>query len=614
MKLHKITSLIIVCIFHYNLSSAQTCQAALPQAYVNTEYSLPTGNKITVNAGGNLQTALNQANPGDIIELQGGATFTGNFTLRKKNGTGWIYIRTSKENNLPAPGNRVTPADAINMARVLSAGQVSAFLTEPGASNYRLIGLEIGMPANVNDQFTLVSFGTGSETKLSDLPSNLIIDRCYIHGNNSGNLKVGVALNCKNAAIIDSRIDNIHAESGVSTFESKTISCFNGAGPFKIVNNYLEASHITILFGGAISAIPDLVPSDVEIRCNLMTRRVSWNPADPSFAGKTWGVKNIFEIKSGQRMLLEGNIFENNWPSDPNVAGGPQSGFCIVLTTRDEGGAMPWCVVQDVTFRHNIIRHTNAGVSFYGSEGQGEHRILFSNNLFEDIGGSWGSNDKTGRLFQATSIDDLCFDHNTMLHSANNILFAYGTVSKINMTNNISQWHDGFQGVSFTGWEKNVFVGGKSAGFSNTNYFPSNISMVNFVNYSGGDYRLTVNSTYRNAGTDGKDIGCDITKLNTTISACTSITTSTYQSEKHEPEVTIHPNPNPGEFRITSTGDNIKSVEVYDLIGMHTKINSTDNLNVIEMKIANASSGLLFIRITLENKEVILKKVFVEKM
>ena len=40
------------------------------------------GSVITVNAGGNLQSALNSAQCGDKIELQAGATFTGAFELR----------------------------------------------------------------------------------------------------------------------------------------------------------------------------------------------------------------------------------------------------------------------------------------------------------------------------------------------------------------------------------------------------------------------------------------------------------------------------------------------------------------------------------------------------
>src|SRR5262245_2995430 len=61
-----------------------------PRVYLNTAYVAPTGRTFTVNAGSNLQSALNQAQPGDLILLQAGATFTGNFVLPNKTGTGWV--------------------------------------------------------------------------------------------------------------------------------------------------------------------------------------------------------------------------------------------------------------------------------------------------------------------------------------------------------------------------------------------------------------------------------------------------------------------------------------------------------------------------------------------
>ena len=42
---------------------------------------------LTVNAGGDLQAAIDAAHPGDTIVLQAGATFNGPFRLRVKNGT-----------------------------------------------------------------------------------------------------------------------------------------------------------------------------------------------------------------------------------------------------------------------------------------------------------------------------------------------------------------------------------------------------------------------------------------------------------------------------------------------------------------------------------------------
>ncbi|MEP7345660.1 MAG: Ig-like domain-containing protein, partial [Gemmatimonadaceae bacterium] len=51
--------------------------AELPRVYLNFPYKPPTGNTITVLAGGSLQNALNAAQRGDEIVLQAGATFTG---------------------------------------------------------------------------------------------------------------------------------------------------------------------------------------------------------------------------------------------------------------------------------------------------------------------------------------------------------------------------------------------------------------------------------------------------------------------------------------------------------------------------------------------------------
>src|SRR4051812_45627130 len=63
---------------------------------------------IVVAAGGNLQAALNQAQPGQVVEVQAGATFDGNFILPVKAGTGYVTVRTSTPDaQLPAAGTRI---------------------------------------------------------------------------------------------------------------------------------------------------------------------------------------------------------------------------------------------------------------------------------------------------------------------------------------------------------------------------------------------------------------------------------------------------------------------------------------------------------------------------
>jgi hypothetical protein len=48
------------------------------------------------------------------------------------------------------------------------------------------------------------------------------------------------------------------------------------------------------------------------------------------------------------------------------------------------------------------------------------------------------------------------------------------------------------------------------------NFFPTNAAAVQFVNYNngnGGDYHLLSTSPYKNAGTDGQDLGADINTI-----------------------------------------------------------------------------------------------------
>src|SRR5437879_5925892 len=116
----------------------------LPQVFLNTTYAPPVGGQvISVNEGDDLQTALNRANPGDIIELQAGATFTGNFNLPAKTGSDWIYIRSSAIASLPAPGTRVSPAQASLMPKIVSPNTEPALTADLGAHHYRFVGIEI---------------------------------------------------------------------------------------------------------------------------------------------------------------------------------------------------------------------------------------------------------------------------------------------------------------------------------------------------------------------------------------------------------------------------------------------------------------------------------------
>ena len=98
-------------------------------------------------------------------------------------------------------------------------------------------------------------------------------------------------------------------------------------GPYKIADNFLEAAGENILFGGGGAAA---TPADIQISHNHMFKPTTWMKGQAGYIGGTTGnpfiVKNLFELKNAQRVLIEGNIMENSW------GGFTQVGFAIVLT------------------------------------------------------------------------------------------------------------------------------------------------------------------------------------------------------------------------------------------------------------------------------------------
>jgi hypothetical protein len=500
----------------------------LPRSFLDTSYRAPTGQTIAVNAGGDLQSALNQAQPGDLILLQAGATFTGNFVLPNKNGTGWVTVRTSTSDaNLPQ-GTRVTPASASSMPKIISPNSEPAAQTSGGAHHFRFVGIEVGVAPGTNI-YNIVALD-GNQTSLEQTPHDLIIDRCYIHGNAGDNARRGVLINSASTAIIDSYISNIH-EVGA---DSQAIAGWNGPGPFKIVNNYLEGAGENFMLGGADPSIRNLVQSDVEFRSNYCFKPLSWKPNDPSYAGRFWVVKNLFELKNAQRVLVDGNVFENNWSQS-------QDGMAILFTPRNQNGGAPWSVVQDVTFTNNIVRHSGGGFNISGPDTEAgpslpSQRILIKNNLIDDINGQrWTgvAEPADGEFLQIVGGPiNITVDHNTVFQSGSIITADYAPSAGFNFLNNIaphnlygvigSSHGSGADTIAhyFPGgvFRKNVIVGiPQGIIYPPDNFSTLLLSLVGFVDLAGGDYRLSSISPYKNASTDGKDVGCDFDALRSKI-------------------------------------------------------------------------------------------------
>jgi hypothetical protein len=278
--------------------------------------------------------------------------------------------------------------------------------------------------------------------------------------------------------------------------------------------------------------------------------------------GNPFMVKNLFELKNAQRVLLEGNIMEYSW------GGFSQSGYGILITpvnqpTSAGNNVCPVCQVTDVTLRYNTISHVASGLqiaSVLSEPGQSPvldgERFSIHDITIDDINPKLYNGDgRFAMIFtQAPNpvLQNISINHVTAF--ATDLLWVSGAMSpkmsNISLTNSIlsvgiypvwsangkpadcgrfdvplTTMNNCFSPYSFV---KNALIGSSSdfppSQWPAGNFFPASASAVQFVNYNngnGGNYQLLSTSPYHNAATDGKDLGAD-------VSAIVSKTTGVY--------------------------------------------------------------------------------------
>jgi hypothetical protein len=546
--------------------------AELPRVYVSSAMSdTPApGKTISVSAGADLQAAINSAACGDTLELQAGATFSGiyNFPAKNCDDQHWIIVRTSAPDSaLPPEGTRLTPCYAgvsslagrpalscsatqnvLAKMEIPGAG-VGPVVLGPQASHYRFIGVEITRAANGASVSNLVS-GTGQG-------SNIIFDRVWVHGTAHDETRRGFEVSgISNFALVDSYVNDFHCNSqGGTCGDAQALLAGLGDTPasgLKIVNNFVEAAAENILLGGDEATT---TPTDVEVRHNYMFKPRLWQNGQPGFVGGANGspftVKNLFELKNAQRVLLEGNVLENTW------GGFSQNGYAIVLTARNQvigsQNVCPACQVTDVTIRKNSISHAGSGIMIAapltgGLPALAVARYSIHDVTIDDISSSKYSG--AGVLvmvmneFASNVLNGVSIRHITGFPDPGGDTFLIGSpgaspkMSNFTFTDNLitlsiyPMWSIGepsdcanadiplttldscFSSYTFT---NNVLIA-PPAGFPPSkwpagNMFPASVSDVGFVNFNGGiggDYHLSPSSQFKGKASDGKDIGADI--------------------------------------------------------------------------------------------------------
>jgi hypothetical protein len=507
-------------------SGLKAIDPTMPLDSVRVLWPIRTGKIWPVHAGDNLQNVLNQAQRGDEIVIDPGITFTGNFVLPAKAGTpanGWILVRSANTAGLPPAGARATARHAIAMPKLNTPNVSPALATAAGASGWYIAGIEFQLssaPQFVHYGLVNIGHGNGSQNTIAKVPTQIVLDRVYIHGSPNVSLQRCVALNSAHTAIVNSTLSQCAANG----FDSQAIGGWNGPGPFRIENNYLEGAGENIMFGGADPSIANLVPSDITIRGNHITKPTSW-------AGK-YTIKNLLETKNARRVLIENNILESNW-----VDG--QTGFAIVLKSANQGGSAPWSVTSDIMFRYNILRKSAAGFSIAANPSAHTavpaSRIKIEHNLIYEVGSYHGTTN--GRMVQLMQrLTDMQVVNNTLVHNAITgqfILIAdQGPATRLIIRDNISTWGGPWGAVmglapqgtqalaayapgSYS-FDRNVVGGmplGLLGGYPSTSFYPLTLLNIGFMNALGNDFRLSGSSPYAGKSTTGGNPGADVAQV-----------------------------------------------------------------------------------------------------
>jgi hypothetical protein len=478
----------------------------------------------TVRAGADLQGYIDRALPGDVLLLEPGATYTGNFTLPAPTdgpsaaSAQYITIRSAADDSRFPSGGRIGPEHQQWMPTLRSPNTGSALATKPGAHHWRLQWLSFA--ANARGEGNVISLGDGSKAQrdLASVPHHLELNGLLIRGDASSGQKRGIALNSAATVIRNSDIRDIKADGQ----DSQAICGWNGPGPFVIENNHLEGAGENVMFGGSDPAIRDLVPTDITIRRNDFTKPIEWK--EPR---SRWTVKNLLELKNARGVLVESNVFEHNW-----VDG--QTGYAILFKPVNQDGGAPWSDVSDVTFQYNIVRHVSSAISVLGSDYQYSslelRRLQIRHNLFYDVDASrWGGEGRFLKIGGGPA--DVVVDHNTVLQSGSVVQF-YGTkngrpwvMDNFHLTNNLAL-HNQFgiigdaAGIGKTAIaayltreeiRRNVLAGGDPSRYPADNLFPKVAElMAEFVDSAHDDYRLRPNSRFSQAATDGTMLGANL--------------------------------------------------------------------------------------------------------
>lgn len=305
--------------FHDVLKAAQEGLAALPP---------PAVSSLHLKAGDSLKAALLQPFP---ITTEPGAIFEGTYSI---------------------PSDRTIAFGLGSGAHGLTG---PALQVEPGTKRVSLLG---GRFTSASPEAVLqLGENTTRQARLEDQPEDLTLVGVEIPTHRG---KRGIALHAYRVRLDQVRVADVWS---AQDYDSQALYIGNARGAIDVVNCELSAGSEVVLVGGDSVRTPGLNPTGLTFRRNRFTRPLAWMTDADSTKRR---IKNLFELKAGQDVLVEDNLLDGNW-NDPRVT---QGCYAIVLTPALDGNisSPPKVsgIVTNVHIRGNVIVNTGAGINLIG--------------------------------------------------------------------------------------------------------------------------------------------------------------------------------------------------------------------------------------------------------
>lgn len=490
-------------------------------------------------------------------------------------GSGWIIVKSS--GTIPAEGTRVSASATLPTIRAAGgdpSGNTGALYFGPYTKRIRFVGIRFDADPSITTMTDgLVQVGGYSDTNptIKSLPTDIVLDRCVITGDNntSLNAKRGINANCRSFALVDSVVNGWRSPN----FDSNAISGGVALGPHYVANCYLEGASECVTYAGpgAGGQIADTWAQDLTFVSNEITHRLAWRTDDVSggVAGPSHTqTKNLFEIKHGRRGLVRGNYLHQTWYD-------AQSGWTFVFWSCSNSGggtgAEIWCETRDWLVEKNYCPSVSgfaqlSSTSTGGSLAVPMTRIRIQHNVAQGLGTANTldpeGNGFYGRILQLAPWNDPTqgkshywkIEHNSVLSAGNAIVLGtssgtgfLGHTLKNNVMGGLGTG-DGIHDPDGASTVVPVYCNGVAASFAG-NVFPYDTNTytgagTNYKAANGGspacadftalglvggatsatsatatlaDWGLAPASSFKGLATDGTDPGADVTVIATAI-------------------------------------------------------------------------------------------------